>query len=51
MRIVVKIGSNILAGATGINSARIRSIARVVSALHDAGTEIVIVSRARSRLA
>ncbi len=44
MRIVVKIGSNILAGAGGINSARIRSIARTVSALHDAGTEIVIVS-------
>ena len=44
MRIVVKIGSNILAGARGVNAARIRSIARAVSALHDAGTEIVIVS-------
>lgn len=46
MRIVVKIGSNILAGtgAMGVNSARIRALAKTVSALVDDKVEIIIVS-------
>jgi glutamate 5-kinase len=44
-RIVVKIGSNILAdGKEGLNTKRISSIARDVSELQDRGYEVVIVS-------
>lgn len=44
-RIVVKIGSNILAsGVEGLDTKRILSIARDVSELQDAGYEVVIVS-------
>lgn len=45
MRIVVKLGSNILAGgASGVNAARIRSLASTVSTLINGGAEIIIVS-------
>ncbi len=45
MRIIVKIGSNIVAGdGASLNTRRIRSIAKAVSALHDKGYEVVLVS-------
>jgi len=45
MRLVVKIGSNIVAGGeASLNAKRIRSIARAVSALQDTGHQVVIVS-------
>lgn len=45
MRVVVKIGSNILVGGRDtLNSRRIRSIAKAVSELSDSGTQVVIVS-------
>ncbi len=45
MRIVVKIGSNILSeGARGLNRRRIGSIARAVVELKDMGHEVVLVS-------
>ncbi|MGD2080977.1 MAG: glutamate 5-kinase [Nitrospirota bacterium] len=45
MRIIVKIGSNIVAGGgESLNTRRIRSIAKAVSALHDGGHEVVLVS-------
>jgi glutamate 5-kinase len=45
MKIVVKVGSNIVAGGeASLNTVRIRSIARAVSALNDMGHEVVLVS-------
>lgn len=45
MRIVVKVGSNIVAGGKeGLNERRIRSLASAVSALSDTGAEVVLVS-------
>jgi len=45
MKIVVKIGSNIIADADkGLNTRRIRSIASSISDLHDMGHEVVVVS-------
>jgi glutamate 5-kinase len=45
MRIVVKIGSNILADSKyAINTRRIKSIASAVSSLHDMGVEVLLVS-------
>jgi glutamate 5-kinase len=45
MRIVVKIGSNIVAGeGKGLNTRRMRSIASGISELHDMGHEVVVVS-------
>lgn len=44
-RLVVKIGSNILAEkGAGLDTRRISSIARDISALHDGGYDIVVVS-------
>lgn len=45
MRLIVKIGSNIVAGGeVSLNTRRIRSIAQAVSALSDMGHEVVLVS-------
>ena len=45
MRIVVKIGSNILSeGASGLNQRRIGSISKAVATLMEAGNEVVLVS-------
>lgn len=44
-RLVIKIGSNILASAeTGLNTRRLRAIAKDISAVVDRGHEVVIVS-------
>jgi len=44
-RLVIKIGSNILASAeTGLNTRRLRTIAKDISAVIDKGHEVVIVS-------
>ena len=43
-RIVVKIGSGVLAGAGGLNQARIENLVAEISALHAAGREIVVVT-------
>jgi glutamate 5-kinase len=43
-RIVVKIGSQILSSATGIEEARLESLVADLAALHDQGKEIVVVS-------
>lgn len=45
MRIVVKIGSNIVADAKeGLNTRRIRSLASSIAELHDMGNEVAVVS-------
>jgi glutamate 5-kinase len=45
MRIIVKIGSNIVAGGeASINTRRVRSIAKAVSDVHGMGHEVVVVS-------
>ncbi len=45
MRIVVKVGSNIVAGGdSSLNTGRIRSIAKAVSTLNDMGHQVVLVS-------
>lgn len=45
MRIVVKVGSNILAGAkVGLNERRIGALAKAISGLHDGGVEVAVVS-------
>ncbi len=45
MRVVVKIGSNILAGREdALNSRRIRSIASAIAEVHDMGHDVVVVS-------
>lgn len=44
MRLVIKIGSNILANETGLNTRRIASIVSNVAKLHKSGHEIIIVS-------
>jgi len=45
MRIVVKIGSNLLTDKTGkINQRRIQSLAREISELHNNSVEVVMVS-------
>jgi glutamate 5-kinase len=43
-RVVVKVGSNVLAGANGLRAARVRGIAADVSALATGGRQIVLVS-------
>jgi glutamate 5-kinase len=44
-RLVVKIGSNILAeGTKGLDTKRISAIARDISGLHDSGYDVVVVS-------
>lgn len=43
-RVVVKIGSQILSSATGIEEARLESLVADLAALHDQGKEIVVVS-------
>jgi glutamate 5-kinase len=43
-RVVVKVGSNVLAGSTGLRSARVRALATDVSALVAAGRQVVLVS-------
>ena len=44
-RIVIKIGSNILASAEkGLNAKRLKTIAEDISAIVDKGAEVVIVS-------
>jgi glutamate 5-kinase len=43
-RVVVKVGSNVLAGADGLRLARVRGIAADVAALVGAGREVVLVS-------
>ncbi len=43
-RAVVKIGSSILSGRSGINRARLRSLADELCALHGRGVELVVVS-------
>jgi glutamate 5-kinase len=43
-RLVVKVGSNVLAGPKGLRTARVRGIAADVAALVAAGREIVLVS-------
>lgn len=44
MRLVLKIGSNILAGKKGLNSRRLAGIATNAARLMDAGHEVIIVS-------
>jgi glutamate 5-kinase len=43
-RAVIKIGSSILSGQTGINRLRLRSLAEEICALHQRGVELVVVS-------
>src|SRR3990170_1108394 len=43
-RVVVKIGSQILSSATGIEEARLEALVSDLAALHDQGKEIVVVS-------
>ena len=43
-RAVIKIGSSILSGQTGINRLRLRSLAQEICALHQRGVELVVVS-------
>lgn len=43
-RVVVKIGSQILSSADGIEEARVRGLAHELAALHSRGKEIVVVS-------
>ena len=43
-RAVIKIGSSILSGQTGINRLRLRSLAEEICALHQRGIELVVVS-------
>jgi glutamate 5-kinase len=43
-RLVVKVGSNVLAGPDGLRAARVRGIAADLAALVDAGRQIVLVS-------
>lgn len=43
-RAVIKIGSSILSGQTGINRLRLRSLAEEICALHQSGVELVVVS-------
>jgi glutamate 5-kinase len=43
-RVVVKVGSNVLAGPNGLRRERVRSLAREIAALLDAGRQVVIVS-------
>ncbi len=44
MRIVIKIGSNIISGKEGLNTRRISSLASNVSAIQDMGHEVLMVS-------
>ena len=43
-RVVVKIGSNVLAGADGLRQARIRALAGEIAAVTAAGRQVVVVS-------
>ncbi len=43
-RIVVKIGSNVLAGSDGLRAARVRALAADVAAAIEGGREVVVVS-------
>jgi glutamate 5-kinase len=43
-RLVVKVGSNVLAGSSGLRTARVRAIATDVAALVTGGRQIVLVS-------
>lgn len=43
-RVVVKVGSQILSSAQGIEEARIKGLVRDLAALHDLGKELVVVS-------
>jgi glutamate 5-kinase len=43
-RVVIKIGSQILSSATGIEEARLKELVSDLAALHDQGKEIVVVS-------
>ena len=43
-RVVVKVGSNVLAGPDGLHQPRVRALARDVTALIDAGREVVFVT-------
>ena len=43
-RVVVKIGSNVLAGSTGLRAERVRRLAGEIAAAVDAGRQVVVVS-------
>jgi glutamate 5-kinase len=43
-RAVIKIGSSILSGSSGINRQRLQSLAEEICGLHQRGTELVVVS-------
>ena len=43
-RVVVKVGSNVLAGPDGLQRPRVRALAREIAALIDGGREIVLVT-------
>jgi glutamate 5-kinase len=43
-RVVVKVGSNVLAGPTGLRAARVRALAADVATLVAAGRQVVLVS-------
>jgi glutamate 5-kinase len=44
MRVVVKIGSNIVADRQGLNTRRINALAAAISAVQDMGPQVVVVS-------